>query len=372
MKPHQTGALFSFLLLGASSLASAQVSFSHLVTLDLSSTAFPTGTRYIGNNPSALAWDGTNAWIGGYNQSGSAAPTAIIQISNVLTNPTFGTPFGTFTTNNLRGITSLAVQGNLLAASLDNGAGSGDSVRIFNASTGTLNWRIGTSAGDNSRRGNGVAFDPGFNGADAGSGVAYLSIGSGRRHLLDSSAGTYKFGQNAGMIINLNPVSTTWRDLAFDPDTGDLYARESNRLAKARRTGDNSVAGASTLLGSLPQASAVDNQNLAFVDSLSVGNFLLLNDRSTPSAGQSFFNVVKAISTSGAPVALNFGSFAPALGNGAYDFAWHADSYTLAISDFANRRLYVFAAVPEPGSILLLFAGLGSSAAFLLRRRRSR
>jgi hypothetical protein len=220
-------------LLAMSTTARAQVQLSLLADVDISAFSATAGNpEYIGSNPSALAWNGSTAWIGGYNASGVVATTAINSVTNVLTTPVLGTTaFGAFNAGNLRGISSLALQGTNLGVGLDNGAVSGDSVRLFNTGTSAQTWRIGDAAAgnDSTRRGNGVAFDPGFNAAGPNQGLAYLSIGSGRRHLLNTASGVYINGQNAGAIINFAPVSTTWRDLAFDPATGDLYTRESNR-----------------------------------------------------------------------------------------------------------------------------------------------
>lgn len=346
---------------GLATMAQAQISMSLIRTIDTSSTAVNTNTNFVGSNVSAIAWNGSKLWVGGYNQAGSTANTAIAAFDT--STSTWGTSFGTFATANLRGMTQMAVRGNQLATALDNGAGNVNSVRSFNASTGALQWSTGGAAPDASRRGNGVAFDPGFNGAGSNQGVAYLSIGSGRRHLLDASTGGYINGQNAGAI--LNTTGTTWRSLAFDPATGDIYARESNRVTKSVRTGDNSVA-TQTFLGSLTTASTVDGQNIAFVNSAAFGNFLILNDRSAASSGQAFTSVIRAMTTSGASLTINLNGFTAANGNGQYNFSWDAASQTLAVSDFANRQVYIFA-IPTPGSLALL--GLGGLVA--ARRRRA-
>jgi hypothetical protein len=353
---------------GIAGAATAQVQLDLRAVVDLSSIS--NVTTGIGTNPSAVAWNGTDAWVAGYNSSGAAANTGIVRVSGVLSSPTFGTRFGAFSTPNSRGVSGLALQGDRLAISVDTGAGSGDSVRQFSTSTETLNWRIGdaTAGNDGTRRGNGVAFDPGFNGAGSNQGVAYLSIGSGRRHLLNASSGAYINGQNAGGIINFATVSTTWRDMAFDPTTGDLYTRESNRIGRAGRTGDNTFS-ASTVLGSLATATTVDTQNIAFVNSATAGNLLIVNNRTVATGGQAFTSVVQGFTTTGASVPLQFflngSAWAAPAGNGAYDFSFDASTNTLAVVDFANRNLYVFQ-IPTPGAAALL--GLGSLVAF--RRRR--
>lgn len=355
---------------GIAGAASAQVQLDLRAVVDLSSISnVNTG---IGTNPSAVAWNGTDAWVAGYNSSGATNSTAVVRVSNVLSAPAFGARFGAFATANNRGITSLAIQGDRLAVGLDNGAGSGDSVRQFSASAETLTWRIGDPAAgnDSTRRGNGVGFDPGFNGGGTNQGVAYLSIGGGRRHLLNTTTGQYINGQNAGAIINFAPTATTWRDLAFDPATGDLYTREANRIGRAVRSGDNAFTGsASTAIGGLTAVTTVDSQNIAFVNSSTAGNLLIVNDRTVVNPGQAFGTVVRAFTTTGTSVPLQFllngSAWSAPTGNGAYDFSYDAATNSLAVVDFANRNLYIFQ-IPTPGAAALL--GLGSLAAF--RRRR--
>lgn len=356
------------------SFANAAVTFTAVTKVSLNSTSNAANPEYVGSNPNTVAWDGTNAWIGGYNASGLAADVKIVQVSNVLTTPTLGASFGAINVGNGRGLTSLAVQGGNLAASLDTGAASGDSVRLFNAGAGTLTWRIGDAAAgnDSTRRGNGVSFDPGFNGAGTNQGVAYLSIGGGRRHLLNTTTGVYINGQNAGGVINFAPVSTVFRDVAFDTSTGDLYSRESNRVGKAVRTGDNTFA-TQVALGSFTATGTVDNENIAFIGgNLALGGnkYILANDRPATTSDP-ISSVLKLLTTSGAAetLGLNFDAVggAPVLGNRAYDFSYDAGTNTLALVDFQNRDLYIFSiTVPEPATLSVI-AGAGLVA---LRRRR--
>jgi hypothetical protein len=333
--------LMSAALLGVSAYAHAQVSLVLIGDVDVS------GLAGIGSNPSAVAWNGTDAWVAGYNASGAAADTGIARISNALTAPAFGSVFGLFTTNNLRGLTALHVSGTTLFASLDNGSGNANSVRAFDITNETLLWRIGDNggAGNTTIRAQGAAIDPGFNGSAPSAGnISFLSLGGGRKLTLNSATGAYIYSQSGGPAPNglvLSGSSTTWRDLDFDPTNGDIYARESNRVFKATRTGDNTVTGYAQI-GTQATASGVDNQRLAFVNSTAFGKFLLYNDRTAVGGGQVFSSVIKAISTTGTALTLDLGTFAPSTGVGAYDFAFDGGTQTLAVSDFTNRRVYVF------------------------------
>jgi hypothetical protein len=336
---------------GLSASVEAQVTMSLLKTIDTSSTATAGVPSYVGNNVSAIAWDGTDLFIGGYNSSGATAATGIVKVSSALTTPTFGAAFGVFNTANSRGITGLAKRGNLVYAALDNGAGSSASARGFDAMTGGLLWNIapdgGTPPTTFTRRGmGGAAIDPGFGGSSPSAGSAsFLAPGSGRRHSLDPATGAYNYGVNAGGIINFATASTTWRDHDYDPSTGDLYTRESNRVGKAVRTGDNTFATQQVLVTNTV-TSVIDNENISFVNSLSYGSFVIFNDRSSTASGQVAANVIKAVTTSGAALTLDLrnSDYVTPLtlptGNGAYDFSWDAGTQTLAISDFANRKVY--------------------------------
>ncbi len=379
---------FGLIGLGASS-AHAQVNFYVSADIDLSATSdsVNNGAQYIGNNPSAVAWNGSTAYIGGYNSATTAGPAALIGVSVSGGAGTLGaSSFGAVTAPaGGRGVTALAVQGNTLAASVDFGTGNTDSIRAFNTADNSLRWSIGTAGNGSTgttQRGNGVAFDPGVGGV--GAGVSYLSIGGGRRQVLDPATGAYIYGPSGtatpGFI--LNGTNTVWRDVAYDPTNGDLYAREANTLFKAVRNGANGTSGTPGVIGNLSRVTTVDNENLAFVNAATGsfnGKFLLLNDRPNVNTGvgNSF---LKAFDTSGTQLALNFfdasGASPFTFGNsvGAYDFSWDQTTQTLAMTDFSNRRLYILSlqavAVPEPGTLGLLALGLVGTSGVALRRRR--
>lgn len=350
---------------GLAAASQAQVNMTLLKTIDTSSTATNTNTNFVGSNVSGIAWNGTDLYVAGYNASGATANAGMAKLSNALGAGTWSNTFGAISTPNSRGFSSLAIKGNTLLAGWESGAGNVNSVRGFNATALTQSWATGGGTPDASRRGSAVAFDPGFNAGGTNVGASYLSIGSGRRHVMDASTGAYINGQNAGDIINEASGTSNWRGMAFDSATGDLYARESNRVFKAVRTADNSFA-ASTILNAYTTATTIDNQNIAFMNITGLGKVLIANDRSATSGGQVFTSVIKITDTNGVAQTINWNGFVAANGNGAYNFSFDQASQTLAISDFANRQVYIFA-VPTPGTAALL--GLGGLLA--ARRRRA-
>ena len=70
--------------LAAGSSLVAQVSLTHLGTIDVASTSNAGNPEYIGSNPSAVAWNGTDVWVGGFNSSGATGDAAIVMLSFVL------------------------------------------------------------------------------------------------------------------------------------------------------------------------------------------------------------------------------------------------------------------------------------------------
>ena len=135
------------------------------------------------------------------------------------------------------------------------------------------------------------------------------------------------------------------------------------------RTGDNSFAGSSSsILVPLTVATGVDNQNLAFCNSTAFGKFLIFNDKQTSGNGQVFLNttttpsVVKAATaTDGTTLTLDLGSFNAPNSAASYDFSFDVPTQTLAITDFGNRRLFVFR-VGVPVSVTGKLNSVGVSA----------
>jgi hypothetical protein len=347
------------LLAAAALTASAfgQVNLVEIARVDLGQQF--NSTTSLGTNPSAVAWNGSSAWIAGYvNGPSDTGTSGIVRIGSVLSAPSAGTPFGVVATPASRGYSGLDVNGPTLASAFDFGSASANGVQAWNAGDGTNIWS------KNARGGSGVGFDPGFNGND--SGVAWTTFGSGRRALQNTATGADIYTTANGMIIN-DGAGTFWRDMDFNPATGDLFARRSNGLIKTTRTGGNSGT-ASTLIAFAAAADFVNGHNLAVMGDSPFGDIIAYNDRLAVSAGQSFQNVVKIVNTSGLAQNISWdflGGNSPADGNGYYSFDYDAASQTLAVVDFFNRSLHVFQ-VPAPTSAAILAMG-GLLAA---RRRR--
>ena len=322
---------FVVALAAASSLAS-QVSLTHLGTVDVASTSNAGNPEYIGSNPSAVAWNGSDLWVGGFNSSGGTGDAAIVKVNNALTNPSYGARFGVqATTVNQRGYSGLDVSGGLLAAAYDNGSAVPDGLTGWDLAGNQL-W------GKAARGSSGVGIDPGFGGVDAG--VGWTTFSSGRRSLQDSVTGADIYTPSNGMIINAGS-GTLWRDMDFDPLIGDVYMRKSNEVIKCQRIGGNSAFNCQ-VLSSSQFAPFVNIQNLAYVRQ-GVDEIIFWNDRDSTLGGQQFDLVVQAMSPQGQGLTVDWGGFTAPGGAGAYDFSYDEVSRTLAICDFSNRSVYIFA-----------------------------
>jgi hypothetical protein len=139
------------------------------------------------------------------------------------------------------------------------------------------------------------------------------------------------------------PLGDT-RDMAFDPDTGDLFARTNNHVMVARRTGGNAVSGGHRLVVMEDDAS-VSHQHLAFMNTATDGGLIIFNDRRHEGPNQPFADVVKVARSTVEAVTANFSfldGYQPAAGAGWYDFDFDADSQTLALLDTSNFQVHIF------------------------------
>ena len=220
--------------------------------------------------------------------------------------------------------------------------------------SGTQSWA------KNARGGSGVAFDPGFGGAD--SGVAWTTFGSGRRALQDTATGADIYTTANGMIITPDFGSSFWRDMDFAAN-GDMVARRANDVVFFDRTGGNS--GSASILVDVANADFVAGQNVAYVGGSPFGDFVIYNDRSTTSGGQLASVVLTAVDLSGTQLTITIDGAGFDPGNGYYDFSYDAATQTLAIVDFANNEVVIYR-VPAPGAVGML----GLAGLMAARRRR--
>jgi len=316
--------------------ALGQATFSEVATINLDSTSNPANAEYIGSNPYCVAWNGADLFIGGYNGSGQAIDVSLLKIEDALGAATFGAPFAPLSAPNLRGYVGLDITPAGLAASFDDGGASPQGFALHDLG-GSFVWA------KSGRGGSGVAFDPGFPGGDPtlGSGVAWTTFGSGRRALQDTATGADIWTTGDGMII-LTPEGTFWRDMDFDDQSGDIYLREGNNVIKWERSGDNGCTNSAILFDQPIDANFTSGQNVAHLGG-AFTDYVIWNDRVLSSGGQDFFTVVNVMTPDGVPVTVDWGSFSPNTSVGLYDFSWDAASRTLAILDFGNRNVHIFA-----------------------------
>ena len=288
-------------LAGALISASAQVSFEHLKSVDLSSY-FPAGGQ-LGDLASDVAFDGANLYIAGMSTANSLAePVGVLKISNALSldvNAWGYTPLITLTQAGQSRSSYVVYHDGFLYLGTGLGDGSNQAantgIRKYDAQTGTQvsDWN-GTGVVlptnlDGSGRAECIEIDPGYQGS--GASLAVLARGRGiifRRDfatgnaLLDIPSLPYKD------CANLTGSTTGMRDITFSPE-GDAYLRVDNSIFYAPRTGQNTV--------DQNRACQILNFNdnpfqvLINIHYLrtSAGDYLLYNRRGTPTSLNKIF-----------------------------------------------------------------------------------
>ncbi len=353
-------------LAGAATCASATtVQLREVMRSDVSAFASTTSAWYVGKNVAAIAWNGSEAFIGGqsFDTSGSALAKFRPHLNDLSTDALLSGRFGALTQAATRGVQDIALSPDgTVGVAWDNGAPSNNGFRTFD-SNGT---QLGTATFGT--RGNGAHFDP-IDGKLTG-----IALGSGRALKFNNDGTTYNDGvknwnTTSGPLIFPNSInSSTHRDLTMDR-AGNLYYRAQNSVQMATRNGDGlGYAAPVQLKANL--ADNVNGQNIEFINSPTNPDILIYTDRTSVTTGQSLTSVVKAMDLAGAAITLDlvfradYG--APLAGNGYYDFSYDARTRTLAMSDFINNQVYIFEVVPTPGSLAVLgLAGLAAA-----RRRR--
>jgi autotransporter-associated beta strand protein len=383
--------------LGPTDQCSGQIQITEIKRFNLASAlaaasgtaaGAPPNSNYIGNNVSAVAWNGSRLFVAGLNNGATGTNsqnTGIIEILNTSTtgivastSVQYGSRFGFLSTANTRGYSGLAMSGNSVFGAFDTGAVQPNALRGYDVSTsGSANqlWSA------NGRGGAGVAIDPGYivSGSNqGGAGVGWGTFGDGvtgssnRRALNDAVTGASVYGFSTSGTV---PTGLTWntggtpRDITFDPATGDVYGRSSNAVFKAVRDGVNSTSSQSKIWTPFLE-DARSGQNIAFMGNTSLGNLLVFNDRDGTqnlpfaNAADPSLQYVKLTDTSGNSVSgtWNFlGGGTPTSTAGYYDFAYDATTQTLAVTDASQNRVSIFKfGAPDPDT-QLTWAANGST-----------
>lgn len=239
-------------LAGALMSAGAQVSFTHLKSVDLSSY-FPAGGQQ-GDVASDVAFDGANLYIAGMSTANSLAePVGVLKISNALSldvNAWGYTPLITLTQAGQSRSSYVVYHDGFLY--LGTGLGDGGNVaartgiRKYDAQTGTQvsGWNgtgvVLPSDLDGSGRAECIEIDPGYQGS--GQSLAVLARGRGITFRRD-----FATGSALPNILSVpsrdcqgGQTTTGMRDITFSPE-GDAYLRVDNSIFYAPRTADNTV-----------------------------------------------------------------------------------------------------------------------------------
>lgn len=240
-------------LAGALMSASAQVSFVHLKSVDLSSY-FSTGGQQ-GDLASDLAFDGANLYVAGMSTANSTAESVgVLKISNVLSLDVGAwgySPLITLTQAGQSRCSYIVYRDGFLYLGTGLGDSSNDAtktgIRKYDAATGTQvsDWNstgvVLPSDLSNSARAECIEVDPGYQGS--GASLAVLARGRGitfRRALNDGSALPNILSVPYRDCAGGTDSTTGMRDITFSPE-GDAYLRVDNSIFYAPRTADNTV-----------------------------------------------------------------------------------------------------------------------------------
>lgn len=356
------------------STAWAAIDFYNVATVD-------TGPNGLGlARPGSVAFNGTDLFVGG-----AFSGNCVTKIANPLTAPSVALQFGGPTVGN--GFVSLDTYGNMVVAATNNG-GVNDIVQTFDL----LGNPIGAATGGTllkadsnpMNRIDGAAIDPGWLGGDgSGAGIHVAAYGVGTRQVFDPTT-----------FANLNGGFTTWnstlgsgnRDVVYDKTNGDLYLRTLNGVGRAQRVGANNfvkfsdgTTGVDAVIAlSDGTNSAINVEYLPEFNGAGSTSAVIANFRTGTNpfeigiqiadvAGTNLFLTANWLNADGTGPFADLGTGVGGTVNDEwYDFSYDPTTKLLAISAYAQEKVYIFSgvAVPEPASLLLL--GL---AGLLIRRR---
>jgi hypothetical protein len=257
--------------LSVAGVHAAQLPLTHVSSIDLSGQ-FNTGSGY-GSNPLSVAFDGANAYVGGYNNSGATGNIGVVKVSSIFGGAASFAPMATtqFSSPNARGLDALAyasATGSLVLAH-DSGGAATSFIKRYNAGSGALDWNV---ANPQASRPFAMAIDPTGNAGNPG--IAFLTQGSGRRRLL-AMDGTNVYDGTTGGILTGSPTNfgSAWRAMAFDSD-GNIAMSEDTGFQYGVRSTVNqwtTIGGSPNLTSSSITKNAINNnvgQGVAIMEDL--------------------------------------------------------------------------------------------------------
>ncbi len=246
--------LLGVVALGALMSATAQVSFTHIKSVDLSSYF---NGQVLGSVASDVAYDGSNLYIAGYSTAAQPASVGVLKISNVLSLDVNSWGYSNLITltQAAQSRVSAIVYHNgfiYLGTGLGDGSNQADStgIRKFDAATGAQisDWNITgvvlPSDLSNSSRADSVELDPGYvNDPNRAPSLGVVAFGRGIvfRRNFDTGLALPNILSVPSRDCQGGQLTTEMRDLAFSPE-GDIYLRLANSIFYAPRTGANTVA----------------------------------------------------------------------------------------------------------------------------------
>ncbi|MFN4034119.1 MAG: hypothetical protein ACK4ME_10985 [Fimbriimonadales bacterium] len=249
----RTLGLLGIVALGALMSATAQVNFTHIKSVDLS-TYFPANGQQ-GDLASDVAFDGSNLYIAGMSTANTtAASVGVLKISNVLSldaNSWTYTPLITLTQAGQSRASYIVYRDGFLYLGTGLGDGSNQAsntgIRKFDAATGTQMSGWNTSGVvlpsdlSSSSRAECIEIDPGYQGNNPS--LAVLARGRGIIFRRDFGVGTAlpNILSVPSRDCQGGQTTTGMRDITFSPE-GDAYLRADNSIFYAQRTADNTVA----------------------------------------------------------------------------------------------------------------------------------
>jgi len=358
---------------------------------------------YVGNNASVISLVGDNLFVAGFRSNASVDPVAatgqMVKIEQIFGTRAFrAVPSSQVVLPNNRGFYGLqydygSAQAGLVLSYDAGSIGVAGAFKRYDVDTQLNPILVTTSpAGTSPRGGAGPAFDYGFSGAGFDVDLDPMTAAAPVVSLLDFSGypGSVQAKGPFGVLIadrvsgdmsglsviagriydgnsvdaNNNPTApiintpgtnavtvsgTLWRDIAIDPRNGNLAARADNDVIIGRRNADNGLA-SHVVLSCAVNAGCASTpfailQRVEILWGASSGDTVIYNQFGIGGTGLAEW--IKGADLDGASVPINFidangAPFNPANAGGTYDFSWDGISGRLAISDFANRIVYIF------------------------------